>query len=254
MNYDELNGDAILFDTEDSLFDAADYESYSEDEEDYAEPTEDYAEWRIGRGRRTRTARGAHGSRMARTDAGWYQGKGTISTPAGKAQVTLPPDLVSKREFKALEAKVLANNRAILKNGKAIDVLNSNSKRLDDGLSSQHKSIDKFKKSLQGLQNSQLFSVLLPPRLEKVTVTSAIPADTSKERPAEVAVENTSFDTMTSLLPLMLSGSLGGATNGNNPGQNMMLPLLLILNDRDKDRKDKNDNTLLLLAMMMMNK
>lgn len=254
MNYDELNGDAILFDAEDSFFDPEDYESYTEEEEDYSTQDEDYAEWRNRRGRRTRNARGAHGSRMSRTDAGRYQGRGTIDTPAGKAQVTLPPDLVSKREFKALEAKVLANNRAILKNGKAIDVLNSNGKRLDDGLLGQRKSIDGFRRRLQGLQNSQLFSVLLPPKLEKITVTSAVPTDTTEERPAEVAVKNANFDTMSALLPLMLSGSLGGNNSGASDGQNMMLPLLLILNDRDKDRKDKQDNTLLLLAMMMMNK
>lgn len=258
MGYEDLNGEDILFDTMDAYDDSYD-DSYDDDYDDYSESEDDYSERRRtgGRGRRTRPAQGARGSRMNRTSVNRYSGKATINTPAGKAQVALPPDLVTKKELKELEAKVLANNKAILKNGKAISVLNINTKRLDDGLAAHNRSAEGIKKTISGIQQGQMFSALLPPKLEKIKVyggAAAIETIPKDEAAAiDVKVKSSSFDSLNTLLPLMISGGMSGGTgSSNNNSMNMMLPLVLLMNDKKEESDDKNDNTMLLVVMMMM--
>jgi hypothetical protein len=192
---------------------------------------------------------------MGRTNQGAYRGQGTIQTPAGDAKVNLPPDLVSKKEFKELEAKVLANNKAILKNGKAIEVLNGNTKRLDAGLVAQGKTVSGLQKNVSGIQQGQMFSALLPPKLTQVTITSDVTgASTAAPKTAEISSSKT--DTLTSLLPLMISGGMGGASgSGGSNNMNMMLPMILLLNDKNNTNtggNNNNDNTMLMVVMMMM--
>lgn len=259
MDYEDFNGEDILYDTDDAYFD--DYndgydDSYDDSyDDDYSEDDDDYSERRKGRKGRTRRAQGARGTRMNRVNTNRYGGKGTITTPAGKAKVNLPPDLVTKKELKALEAKVLANNKAILKNGQAIGVLNTNTKRLDDGLSAQNRSNEGLKKSISGIQQGQLFGALLPPKLEKVKIygDAAIPEIPAGEAAAiDVKVKSSSFDSLTTLLPIMMSGGMSGGTGSGGNNMNMMLPMVLLLSQKDKDSDNKDDNTMLLVVMMMM--
>ena len=255
MSYESYD-DAVLYDA------YVDADSYDDDysdpyDDDYSDSyDDDYSERRRRGQTRTRPARGAQGVRMGRTSPGVYRGQGTIETPAGKAKVNLPPDLVTKKEFNELQAKVLANNKAILKNGKAIEVLNGNTKRLDSGLVSQGKTLNGVQKNVSGIQQGLMVSALLPPKLESVTISDvdkAIDATlTTPDNPTKATVKSASFDSMTTLLPLMMSGGMGGGSgsSASNNNMNMMLPMVLLLNNKDDDKKD--DNTMLMVVMMMM--
>lgn len=260
MSYESTYDDSVLYDSYDDSYEDSNDDSY---DDDYPDDYDDYSERRrggiFGGRRRAQNAQPARGGRMGRTNQGAYRGQGTIETPAGKAKVNLPPDLVSKKEFKELEAKVLANNKAILKNGKAIEVLNGNTKRLDAGLAAQGKTVSGLQKNISGIQQGQMFSALLPPKLEKVKVYGGGTADITtipkdEANAIDVKVKSSSFDTLNTLLPLMFSGSMGGGSGslGSNNNMNMMLPMVLILTNKDNDDDKKDDNTMLLVAMMMM--
>ncbi len=193
---------------------------------------------------------------MGRIPTTPYRGSATIDTPAGRANVAMPSDLVSKKEFQALEARVLANNRAILGTGKVVSGLSVSTKKLEINAA-------RTRKKFQGLQQGQLFSALLPPKLTSLTISEekdkngnpivARSAAVSKDNPETLTVQSAKFDLMTTLLPMIASGAIGGSTDGGgSSSMSMMLPLILIMNDKDKGSNDKDDNSTLLLVMMMM--
>lgn len=192
-----------------------------------------------------------------------YKGSATLDTPAGRADVALPSDLVSKSEFKALEARVLANNRAILGSGRALGTLGVNTKKLDQGL---RNNAALSKKKFAAIQQGQMLSALLPPKLTSFKVTEIkdrngnIVLDSDSDRATRVlekddnlTIANAKFDLMSTLLPMIASGGMGGAAeSGSN---NMMMPFLLMAMKDEKDGSDKDSLANILPFMLMfMNK
>lgn len=241
---------------------ADDYDSaYESDDESFGESDdEDYSERSRRGGRpfsssRRPNVRGASGRPFGRTPVSPYQGRGTINTPAGSAQVALPKDLVSKKEFQALEKKVLANNQAILKNGKGITGLNDNVKKLDRDLSArisdQAKRVADNKKAIGNAQQAQLFSAILPPKINNITFSEAPVVGAAVGASA-------SFDMTTAMLPALLTGGMGTGSGSGASGQNdMMMPLVLLaasgaLGGGNTSTSGSSDNTGLMLALVFM--
>lgn len=279
MSYENWNGEDVLLEDYDDSYLDTDFEDYDDDYDDYEDDydddyednfDEDYEDdlsekrrrWSLFKGRSKRkNARGARGRRFGKGRKSPYRGKGIIRTPAGSAKVSLPRNLATQQQLAALEKKVLANNKAILGNGKAINTLNSSTKRLDSGLISQAKKTDGIGKKISGIQQGQLFSAILPPKLTEVTINKETgegavgSIDDSKTQTA--SIKSAKFDTMSSLLPALMSGGLGGTSSGGkNDQMNMMLPLVLLMTQNNNNSGGSNDNTtlLLVLAMTMMNK
>jgi hypothetical protein len=233
-----------------------DYEAYNdtEDEEGYeisdSESFNDYSEAR----RRRKEARGVGGRPMGRTQTKPFRGQGTVNTPAGAAHVKLPENLVTKAEFLELEKKVLANNKAILVNGKAINTLNSTTKRLEDVIARQGKALAETNRRIGDIQQASLISALIPPKLTSLTLGTPSGGVTP--------VTNSQFDPMGMLLPVMMSGGLGGnssggnssggSSSGGNNSMNYMLPLILITQNNSGTTGSSNNNNNLMLAMVMM--
>lgn len=222
-------------------FNGEDYEE-GYDEEAYEDDAYDLGESNLLS--RVRQIPRVVASLMGRVPTTPYRGNAILNTPAGPANVEMPPDLVSKREFKALEEKVLANNRAILVAGKAIGGINLNTKKLEQGFL---KNASLNRKKFQAIQQGQMFSALLPPKLTSLTTSAG-------SAPGKQTVTATEYDLMTTLLPMIVSGGIGGGSGkgDGSSNMNMMLPLILIMNDKDKASNTGTDNTLLMVMMMMM--
>ncbi len=255
MNFENWNGAEVLYENDDSYYSDSD-DSYYSDSDDSYQSDSDESRRRGG----VRNARGVRGRPMSPGFHRPYRGTGQIDTPAGKAKVNLPDDLVRQGEFRELEKKVLANNKAILDNSKAIGVLNSNTKRLDDGLARLGKSLDENTKKIGGIQQGQMFSALMPPKLTEVTFNKSVfdaTKDVSDTNPKVDTVKSAKFDMMTTLLPLMVSGGMGGSSSsssskdGNN-NMGMMLPMILLMNNNNSGSSGSSDNTMMILVMMMM--
>lgn len=173
-----------------------------------------------------------------------FQGAGTINTPAGTANVSLPQNLATKAELQALEQKVLANNKAILANGQAINRTNQNVKQMDTDL---RRRIADNAKNIANVQQAQMFSALLPPKLEELTVGT----NTS-------TVTDAKFNMTSALLPALLTGGLGGSGSGASSGStDMMLPIMLIAASGGLgggSSSGDNSTMILALALMMGNK
>lgn len=264
---DDLDDDGVLYESEfddDQAYDGEDdFDDGEEDDFDSFLGEEDdddaFPERRRRRRRRRRRYSRPRVARNTQTKARRpsgraYSGKGRIRTPAGTARVQLPKNLVTKAELRST-ASVLA--RDIKKNAGAIlkvnARLNSVNSRLESRTASLAKGVSANSKKLNGLQQAQLFSALLPASIEKVDLEElnsdgSINSDGVK---ASFKVSNVKRDSLSTLLPLMMTGSMGGGSgsSGNN-NMNMMLPLLLLSKD---DNGDDNDNMMIIMLMMMMN-
>lgn len=233
--YDEDVEDAYM-ETDDDAYDAYDDDAYDDDAYD-DDAYDDDASERRKKSNRTNTARGAKGKHMKPGLARPYRGSATMNTPAGQAKVKLPSDLVSKKEFKALEVRVVANNEAIIKNGKAIDVLNANTKKLEQRLD---KMTAANKKQFSSINQGLMMSALIQPSLTSFTPQGG----------AEVKVSNSAFDSTSALLPMLFSGGMGGGGGSND----MMLPMMMIALQGQGSSSNDNSGLFIAMAMMMGNK
>jgi hypothetical protein len=225
-NYDE-DLDEAYFESDDDSYDAYDDDAYGESDDDSSEARAS---------KKVRKAQGAKGRPMKKSQPQAYKGAATINTPAGQAKVNLPPDLVSKKEFKELEAKVIAINEANLKNGKAIDVLSDNTKKLEQRL---EKLGADTKKQFGAISQGQMMSAFIPPTLKSFK---------SQGDATETTVVSSSFDMTNAMLPMLLSGGMSGSSGSND----MMMPMMIMA----MNQGSSNDNSMmfLMMAMMMGNK
>jgi hypothetical protein len=233
--YDDDIEDA-LFENDDDAYDDDAYDDDAYDDDALGENDDDASERRKGR-RRTRDARGAKGRRMRPGQTKPYRGTATMNTPAGQAKVKLPPDLVSKKEFKALEAKVVAINDGNIKNGKAIDVLNGNTKKLEARLD---KMAADNKKQFEGIRQGQMMGAFIQPSL-----TSFTPAGST----TPTTVASSSFDSSSAMLPMLFS-SMGSGGGSND----MMMPMMMMAMNQGGGSGNDNSMMFMMMAMMMGNK
>lgn len=172
-----------------------------------------------------------------------YQGSGVIRTPAGNARIRLPRNLATKSEMKNALAAV---GRDIQRNARGIVKINTNLNRLDRRYGTISKSLAKnarkADKLLSSMQQQQLMTALLPPKLEEIQVVEDVNGTPTKKT---LTVDSTKFDTTTTLLLAMMGGGMG-STGSNN---NMMMPMMLMALDDDND--DDNKTMFLMMAMMM---
>lgn len=222
----------------------SDYEAYFDEsyDEDYglSDSVNDYSE---ARRRKRKEPRPAKGRPMPKGPTRPYQGQGQVVTPAGTAQVKLPENLVTKAEFLALQEKVLANNKAILANGKAIEAVNANSRRVEEAVVRQGKGLTEAEKKVSTIQQAQMISPFLAPRLKSVDLTNAQGTKTS------YTVSNPSSDMLPAMIPMMMGGMSGG--NGDN---SFMMALPLMLMNQGSSGTNDNSGMMMAIAMMMMNK
>ncbi len=177
-------------------------------------------------------------------------GPGTIQTPAGSASVKLPDNLATKQELRALEERVLANNKAILVNGKAINRINENMKKMD---ASVNRRINEQRKTIDSLKQAQMFSLLLPPKLEEIKATVSLDGNgvsTSK-------VTESRFNMTSALLPALMTGSfgsgMGGGSGSSSGSSDMMLPMILLASSGGFGGSGgSSDNSAMMLALVMM--
>ena len=260
--YLDSNDDESLEYDDDESFEYDDDESLEYDDDESIEYDDDEtsgeaipAERRWGRffrrSRYRRKPRVARGRRFGRSRFSRFRGRGVINTPAGKASIKLPGNIATKPDLQKIEKKVLANNKAILKNGKAIIRTDNNSKKVEKDLSAriiaQGKKVAKNVKSLESVQQSVMFSSLLGgPQSQQVELTPVNNdgSDQTNATSTRYKVNIKQSDNTNALLPLMMGGGMSGGGSSNN----MMMPLMLLTLQDD----DNKDNSTLLLAVAMM--
>lgn len=249
MAYDESFAEALedstyLLDGYDESYDTdSSDESYDPDSSD-----ESYDEAHRRRGyRRPPVANGRYNNRPNRP----YQGRATLNTPAGPASLKLPTDLVRKDELRialaAIGSDIKKNSQAVLKINANLNDLNSKDGKSTHSLS---KRLSETDRKITALQQQQLFSLLLPARIEEITTTNP---DINGGRPTTQAVDSMKIDNTNSLLLTMMSGGFGGLNGGG--GAASMLPMILLMTQRETTIGGSGGNNLLmpLVLMSMMN-
>ncbi|MBD2768078.1 hypothetical protein IC235_09265 [Hymenobacter sp. BT664] len=243
MAYDESFAETL----EDSTYTLEAYDEAYDNESDEAydnESDEAYDEATRRRYRRPPVAKGRY-NRPSRP----YTGRATLNTPAGPASLKLPADLVRKDELRAalaaISSDIKKNSQAVLKINANLNDLNGKDGKSTNALS---KRITETDRKIAALQQQQLFSLLLPTRIEEITIQD--PNGTDGTRLRTEKVDSIKVDNTNALMVSMMSGGFGGGGNS----MTSMMPMLLLLTQKENTigGSGSKDNTMMMVMMMMM--
>ncbi len=241
MAYDESFADptednAYFVDSYDEAYDESSNEAYDEGSD------EAYDEATRRRYRKPPVASGRYNNRPSRP----YQGRATLSTPAGPASLKLPADLVRKDELRsalaAIGSDIKKNSQAVLKLNANLNDLNGKDGKSTHALSKRLAETDR---KVTALQQQQLLSLLMPTRIEEITTTNA---GINDGKPVVQAVDSMKVDNTNAVIMNMLGAGLGGAGNS----MQSMLPMILLMTQRETTIGSANNSSSILVPMMMM--
>lgn len=158
---------------------------------------------------------------------------GTISTPAGKAEVQFAKPLATKESVdnlaKELRKSISINSEAIKKVDKTID---TNTSTLDKKITAIDTTLKK------GQQSSQMMSIMpllltKPPQIETITPVIPPPAGsppgTQPTVGPAVTIQSTTYKKDDSFFLIFALMSMSGGLGGGGSDSNSMMPLVLAM-------------------------
>ena len=241
MAYDESFADptedtAYFVDSYDEAYDESSDEAYDESSD------EAYDEATRRRYRKPPVASGRYNTRPSRP----YQGRATLNTPAGPASLKLPTDLVRRDELRsalaAIGSDIKKNSQAVLKINANLNDLNGKDGKSTHALSRRLAETDR---KVTALQQQQLFSLLMPARVEEITTTNP---EINGGKPLTQVVDSMKVDNTNTLMMNMLATGLGGQGNA----MQSMLPMMLLATQRETTIGGAGSSSNVLVPFMIM--